>query len=349
MIHGFDVSAFQGNVIPPCDFVFVKATEGSVYSSSRLAAQWASAKTKAKVRGAYHFARPGESSGASQADRLVDAVKAVPGEMLCLDLESSTLSQAATNAWAREFGDRLRERAPGVTTVIYMGRGYASNGTGRDLADHFDYWWFPQYASTAKTSTWRTTFDPALPDGLTCGWTEPHIWQWTDNFNGLDASISTLTLDQLAGAEPIQREDDMAVVSSLGVDGRQVIKAGKDADVEFTKEYTDKHGLHGENGLSVVIATAAYWCVPSALFELAGLAAGEKVDVAWTRVADDGKFLDDAWRLTYVADEQGVVRGELGGQFGVDATNRVRLRVYNTSGSDVTVQSCLGKASLLKY
>lgn len=147
----------------------------------------------------------------------------------------------------------------------------------------------------------------------------------------------------------IQREDDMAVVSSLGVDGKQVIKAGKDADVKFTKEYTDKHGLHGENGLSVVIATAAYWCHADALFELGGLTAGAKVDVAWTRVKDDGTFIDDAWRLTYTADEGGVLRGELGGQFGLDATNRLRLRVYSRSIRDLTVQACMAKASLLKY
>lgn len=149
----------------------------------------------------------------------------------------------------------------------------------------------------------------------------------------------------------IQREDDMAVISSLGVDGKQVIKAGKDADVKFTKEYTDKHGLHGENGLSVVIASAAYWCHADALFELHGVDPGDEVDVAWVRVKDDGAFLDDAWRLTYTCyDEDGmVIRGELGGQFGVDATNRLRLRIYNRGIRDLTVQSCMAKASLLKY
>ena len=154
------------------------------------------------------------------------------------------------------------------------------------------------------------------------------------------------------GVSPnIQREDDMAQVSSLGVDGKQVIKAGANGDVKFTKEYTDKHGLHGENGLSVVIATAPHWCIPSALFELHGVDPGDEVDVAWVRVKDDGSFIDDAWRLTYTCyDEKGmVIRGELGGQFGVDASNRLRLRIYNRGIRDLTVQSCMAKASLLKY
>jgi hypothetical protein len=225
MLRGFDVSAFQGSTVRKADFVFIKATEGSTYTSSKFNAQWADAKAKGMLRGAYHFARPEASSGASQADRLLAKAKPVPGEMLCLDLEASKLNQAKTNAWAKAFGDRLRAKAPGVTTVVYMGGGYASNGTGRDLNQHFDWWWFPQYPSTASTTTWRTSFSPSLPGGLTCGWTHPHIWQWTDNFAGLDANISTLTLEQLAGrGQPTPMEDDMI---------ERELKPGLDSKTEF--------------------------------------------------------------------------------------------------------------------
>jgi len=144
-------------------------------------------------------------------------------------------------------------------------------------------------------------------------------------------------------------EDDMALVSSVGVDGEQVIAAGTTADVKFTVEYTDKHGLHGENGLSVVIASAAYWVVADAIFELDGLSPGATVDVSWTRVKDDGTFVDDAWRLAYTADGNGRIRDQLGGQFGVDASNRLRLRVYNAGDRAVNVRDCMAKVSLLKY
>lgn len=211
MLRIFDVSAYQGNTVPLCDVVFVKATEGTSYVSSRFAAQWASARQNARARGAYHFARPEQSSALAQADRLIATARPQPGDLLCLDLETSGLSQSATNAWAKTFGSRLRERAPGIRTVLYMGSGYASNGTGRGLSAYFDLWWYPQYPSTARTSTWPAAFSPWLPSGLTCGWRAPHIWQFTDNFGGLDASISPLTLDQLAGGgQPSPQEDDMA-------------------------------------------------------------------------------------------------------------------------------------------
>lgn len=262
MIHGFDVSAYQGASIPTCDFAFVKATEGASYSSSKFAAQWASARSKAAVRGAYHFARPEQSSAASQADRLIASARAVPGELLCLDLEASGLSQAYTNAWARAFGDRLRERAPGVRTVLYLGSGYAANNTGRDLNQHFDLWWYPQYPSayqlaledvetlrianrTAVTSTrspiaaraslWPPTFSPWLPPGLTTGWKAPHLWQFTDNLNGLDASVSPLTLDQLAAGG--HQEDTMPYGGQLQPG------AGTRANISFPRGSMSAIGL----------------------------------------------------------------------------------------------------------
>jgi hypothetical protein len=241
MIHGFDVSAYQGTSVPSADFIVVKATEGDGYTSSRFAAQWADAKRKGMVRGAYHFARPEESSGAAQADRLIATAKAVPGELLCLDLETSELNQARTNSWARAFGDRLRARAPGVTTVVYMGSAYASSGTGRGLADHFDLWWYPQYPSTGSTRSWPARFSPWLPGGITTGWDRPHIWQWTDNFAGAyDADISWLTRQQLAGSG--RQEEDMPyggqVPSRNNVPNRYAV-----CEFSFPTEFANAVGL----------------------------------------------------------------------------------------------------------
>lgn len=271
MLHGFDISAYQSTTAPTADFVFVKATEGSSYTSSRFAAQWASAKSRAKVRGAYHFARPEDSSGASQADRFLARAGAVPGELLCLDLEASDLNQSKTNAWARAFGDRLREKAPGVTTVLYLGSGYASNNTGRGLADHFDYWWYPQYPSAyqlaredvetlraanrssllraraaiaATTSKWPSSVSPWLPSGITTGWAKPHIWQFTDNWDGLDASVTALTIDQLAGGgEPTPLEDDMAY------GGQIPAGKGQQINVSFPRGSMSAAGFVCDNSL----------------------------------------------------------------------------------------------------
>lgn len=241
LLHGFDVSGYNPNAIRKCNFVFVKASEGKSYRSGSFTAQWKSANANADWQGGYHYAHPEQSSANDQADRFMDIVEPQPGEGLCLDLEASKLNQSETNTWARKFGDRLWDKAPGVTTVAYFGSGYASNGTGKDLKNHFDYWWYAQYPGkyqvalapvdveelratnrshahpyrtsiAAMTTSWPPAVSPWLPSGLTCGWETPHLWQFTDNWQGWDASVTALTLDQLAGSDkqptPMQ-EDDM--------------------------------------------------------------------------------------------------------------------------------------------
>jgi hypothetical protein len=240
MLHIIDVSAYQSTTVPAVDAVLVKATEGSTYKSDTFAAQWRSAGARAKHRGAYHFARPEASTAKSQAARFLLTVQPVPGESVWLDLEASELSQARTHDWAAAWGDYIREQVPGVTSGVYMGSGYASSNTGRNLKDHFTYWWYPQYPGkyqvstpsvdveelraanrshafpyrtpiAAMTTAWPPTVSPWLPAGVTTGWAGPDLWQFTDNWQGYDASVSALTLEQLAGggqAKPT-REDNM--------------------------------------------------------------------------------------------------------------------------------------------
>jgi GH25 family lysozyme M1 (1,4-beta-N-acetylmuramidase) len=218
LLHGVDVSAYQGTTVPSgMDFVIVKATEGKSYTSSKFAAQWASAKSRARHRGAYHFARPEDSSATDQAKRFLDVSQPARDESVWLDLESSKLSQAKTNAWARAWGDYMREHAPGLSGV-YMGSGYATNNTGRGLAGHFDYWWYPQYPTAAAVTKWPASVSPWLPSGVAAtGWSKPHIWQFTSAWQGAyDANVTAMTLDQLAGsgAHPLEDEDTMYAQAS---------------------------------------------------------------------------------------------------------------------------------------
>lgn len=247
-----------------------------------------------------------------------------------VDWDASVSQQAAINAYLDGAASVLGRDRVG----IYGGRGPVS----RALAAGKARWAWQTYAWSggkwAAGAQLQQYSNGHTVDGADCDY---------------DRATTTDYGQWRVGVSPSLQEDEMAQVSSLGADGKQVIAAGKNADVKFTTEYTDRHKLHGENGTSVVIAAAEYWCIPSAIFELHGLAPGGKLDVAWVRVKDDGTFIDDAWRLTYTADDSGTIRDAIGGQFSVDATNRLRLRVYNTGDKDVTVQSCMAKASLLKF
>lgn len=202
VLHGYDVSHWQGSGIPGGSYTFlgIKVTEGTGYTDPTYSSHRSKARAKGVVPIFYHFARPEQGSAAAQAKRLVSHAGARRGELLCLDLEASKLSQAKTNAWAKAFGSALRKYAPGIKTVLYAGAGYAANNTGRGLHAYYDFWWFPRYASMSSTTHWPSSCNPRV-SGNTTGWARPHIWQFTPAFSGrYDANVSLLTKAQLTGA-----------------------------------------------------------------------------------------------------------------------------------------------------
>src|SRR5262249_53114715 len=76
-VRGMDVSGWQGNVNwsaawrSGTRFAYVKATEGTGYTNPYFVQQYNGSYNAGMIRGAYHFARPNLSSGATQADYFV--------------------------------------------------------------------------------------------------------------------------------------------------------------------------------------------------------------------------------------------------------------------------------------
>ncbi|MGH3494242.1 MAG: GH25 family lysozyme, partial [Sciscionella sp.] len=77
-VAGMDVSGHQGSVDwhtaygNGARFAYVKATEGTGYTSPDFGQQYNGSYHVGMIRGAYHFALPNVSSGAAQADYFVD-------------------------------------------------------------------------------------------------------------------------------------------------------------------------------------------------------------------------------------------------------------------------------------
>ena len=71
---GIDVSHWQGSINwtsvknAGVDFAYIKATEGTAYKDPQFNTNYPAAYHAGVIRGAYHFARPGSSSGAAQAE-----------------------------------------------------------------------------------------------------------------------------------------------------------------------------------------------------------------------------------------------------------------------------------------
>lgn len=198
MIRGRDVYHGQGAVnwksmkaIDDLSFGMAKCIQGTSFFDSQYIANREGCHLAGMPFIAYGYAEPGSSSALTQAKLLVAKAGAVEG--LCLDLEVSPLSQSATNAWMRSFGDILRDLT-GAATFVYLG-GYAANGSGQGSVDHFDHWIYPHYT----VNNWPTVYAPQV-GGNTTGWKvppAPSMWQCSDNIRGVDALVSNLTLSQL--------------------------------------------------------------------------------------------------------------------------------------------------------
>jgi GH25 family lysozyme M1 (1,4-beta-N-acetylmuramidase) len=159
-------------------FIYLKATDGTAAVNPDIERQRAEAAERGLLSGGYHFARPDRSSGAAQANLLVDngggwSAGALPA---ALDLEWNPggsacygLGRAAMVAWVEDFADTYRART-GRWPVIYTPTTWWAQCTG-DLADF-----------GATIPLWATGSLDTLPHG----WTTYTFWQATDRdyFNG---------------------------------------------------------------------------------------------------------------------------------------------------------------------
>ncbi|MEV0283384.1 MULTISPECIES: lysozyme [unclassified Kribbella] len=192
-VEGIDVSSHQGNVNWTTQwnngkrFAYVKATEGTSYKNPYFAQQYNGSYNVGMIRGAYHFALPNNSSGATQANYFATNGggwsgdgKTLPG---ALDIEYNPygatcygLSQSAMVSWIRDFLTTYKSRT-GRDAVIYSNLDWWTRCTGNTTAfNTTNPLWVARYASS--------------PGTLPGGWPFYTFWQWTstpldqNRFNG---------------------------------------------------------------------------------------------------------------------------------------------------------------------
>ncbi|KAI9297716.1 glycoside hydrolase family 25 protein [Neoconidiobolus thromboides FSU 785] len=193
---GIDVSGWQPNVnwntvkANGVEFVYIKATESTNYKSPQFNSQYTGATNVGLIRGAYHFARPGSSSGAAQANYFVangggwsGDGRTLPG---ALDLEAgcSGLSQAAMVNWIRDFSNTYHAKTSRYP-VIYTTTSWWQQCTGNNASfGNTNPLWIARWASS--------------PGALPAGWSFHTFWQYADSgpnpgdqdyFNGSSANL----------------------------------------------------------------------------------------------------------------------------------------------------------------
>jgi lysozyme len=190
-VAGIDVSGHQGNVDWPYwwgqgkRFVWVKATEGTGYRNPYFAQQYNGSYNQGFIRGAYHFALPDRSSGATQANFFSSNGggwsgdgKTLPG---ALDMEYNPygatcygLSQSAMTAWIRDFSNTYKARW-NKYPAIYTSTSWWNQCVGSSFGTTNPLW-VARYSSSVGT--------------LPVGWSYYTVWQYSsspidqNSFNG---------------------------------------------------------------------------------------------------------------------------------------------------------------------
>lgn len=147
---GFDISGYQPNVnfstakANGAQFVIIKATEGTTYTSPSFSSQYTGATNAGLIRGAYHFAHPDSSSGATQANYFLahgggwsaDGIT-LPG---MLDIEYNPngatcygLSASAMVSWIKDFSDTYHAKTSRYP-IIYTTNDWWNTCTGNSKA-----------------------------------------------------------------------------------------------------------------------------------------------------------------------------------------------------------------------
>jgi GH25 family lysozyme M1 (1,4-beta-N-acetylmuramidase) len=190
-VEGIDVSGHQGNVDWSAQwnagrrFVWTKATEGTGYTNPYFGQQYNGSYNQGFIRGAYHFALPDRSSGATQANYFSNNGggwsgdgRTLPG---ALDMEynpyGSTcfgLSKASMTNWIRDFSDTYKARW-NKYPAIYTSASWWNQCVGASFGSTNPLW-VARYAST--------------PGTMPVGWSTYTVWQYSSSpidqntFNG---------------------------------------------------------------------------------------------------------------------------------------------------------------------
>lgn len=207
-VPGLDVSGYQASPIggPTSNvdwnrewnlgsrFVYAKATEGISMVDASFSSHYRGASKVGMLRGAYHFARPDQSDGATQANFFVNngGGWSPDGRTMppLLDMEGNPygaacygLSQAQMQAWIKAFSNQVAART-GRLPMIYTGYYWWKDCTGDSTA----------FGSQALHIAAYGTSSPLVPRG----WGTYNVWQYSDSgpFAG-DSNVWNGTLDRL--------------------------------------------------------------------------------------------------------------------------------------------------------
>ena len=195
-LDGIDISSYQSGIdltVVPCDFVIIKATQGTGYVNPDSDRAYQQAKRAGKLRGTYHYFGGGNS--VAEADYYANNIKGYLRDgLLAIDWEAEQNSAWGNEAYLEQLVRRVIERT-GIKPLIYsMASRYAQVAA---VAKKLDCGlWIAEYADMNPTGyqahPWREgAYACAIRQYASTG----RLNGWGGN---LDLNIAYMTRDQWA-------------------------------------------------------------------------------------------------------------------------------------------------------
>lgn len=189
-MNGIDISRWNPVDLSkvPCDFVIVKATQGTGYVSPTYKSQIAQADSLGKLLGVYHYASSG--GAVVEAHHFLNTVKDYIGKaIMVLDWEGEQNSNFKNPEYALSWLRYVKQET-GITPFIYM-----SKSVCRQYASVWDAsypLWCAQYKNQQPSGYQENPWTDAKGFGA---WDSPLIFQYSSK-GQLDGYSGNLDLDK---------------------------------------------------------------------------------------------------------------------------------------------------------
>lgn len=198
-MNGIDISGWQKGIdvaSVPCDFVIIKATQGTSYINRDCDRAYQQAKAAGKLLGVYHYFSGGDPY--EEAEFFVKNIEGYVKEaILVLDWESGENSKFNQGpAVAKPFLDKVTELT-GVRPLIYMSKSVCRTWDWSSVAELYGLW-VAQYANNNLTGYQDNPWTDKNGYGA---WDGPAIYQYSSSgrlsgYNGnLDINIAYMDVN----------------------------------------------------------------------------------------------------------------------------------------------------------
>lgn len=249
MMNGIDIASYQKNIdlsVVPCDFVIIKATQGTKYVNPDFRRAYEQAHALGKCIGFYHYASQG--GAVNEAKHFLATVDGREG-ILVLDWESGDNVNYGNLMYVKEFLETVYIFS-GRTPLIYMSKSVCRkyNWAGFERYPL----WVAQYANNNPTGYQTKPWTDANGYGA---WTAPTIFQYSSKgrlagwAGNLDLNLAYITPDEWRALQsahvPFQPYAGTVSASWLRV------RSGPSADYPVVTHSAGEY--HLENGLCVAV------------------------------------------------------------------------------------------------